>query len=367
MNRDQFLRSLLLLLFTPFISPGNCKIFSRSENKSNLRITGQNPEDNTKRSVAGFQAGYRKLQASGELKKRGQQLWAKMEKCCLCPRECGANRLAGEKGFCQASAELVISSFHPHHGEERPLSGSNGSGTIFFSNCSLRCVFCINWQISQGAEGLPSGRAEGEKTGLTELCDMMLKLQQMGCHNINIVTPSHYSAHLLLALDMAAEKGLNLPLVYNTCGWERQEILSVLDGVVDIYLPDFKYASAAMAGKYSSGADSYPEITKKALREMQRQVGTAHPAADGLMYRGLMIRHLVMPNNVSGTPEVLKWIVRNLPVDTYVNIMSQYRPYYKAKDYPEIARPLTREEYEQAVYTAVDLGLTNLDIQGMPF
>lgn len=195
---------------------------------------------------------------------------------------------------------------------------------------------------------------------------MMLHLQRMGCHNINIVTPTHYSPHIVLALDIAAAEGLRLPLVYNTCGWERPEILRMLDGIVDIYLPDFKYASSAMASKYSSGADTYPEITQAALLEMHRQVGVAKPADDGLMYRGLMIRHLVMPNRVSGAREVIDWIAQNLPKDTYLNIMSQYRPMYKAFDYPQISRRLTRAEYVEVVNYARQAGLTNFDIQGLP-
>jgi len=303
-----------------------------------------------------FEPPYLGLHKSGELKKRGKELWSLMESCELCPRQCGASRLDGDEGFCEASSQLEISSFHPHRGEERPLSGTGGSGTIFFTNCGLRCVFCINWQISQGGEGTPRP--------IEEMDSMMLTLQKWGCHNINIVTPTHYSPHILLALDQAAAKGLRLPLVYNTCGWERPEILKKLDGVVDIYLPDFKYADGAMASKYSSDAESYPEVTKAALLEMHRQVGVAKPADDGLMYRGLMIRHLVMPNDVGGTKKVIQWIAENLPKDTYLNIMSQYRPMYKAFDYPEIARRITREEYEEAVEWAKELGLTNLDIQG---
>jgi len=266
------------------------------------------------------------------------------------------NRLEGARGFCRASAELEIASFHPHFGEEKPLVGTGGSGTIFFTNCGLRCVFCINWQISQ--EG------EGEVRQITELAKMMLRLQELGCHNINVVTPTHYAPHIVRALDIAAAQGLRVPLVYNTCGWERLEILQQLDGIVDIYLPDFKYASGEMAAKYSSGAQSYPEVTKVALLEMHRQVGVARPGKDGLIRRGLMIRHLVMPNRVAGTKEVVEWIATHLPKDTYVNLMSQYRPMYKAFSFPEIARRLTAEEYREAVARAREAGLTNLDIQG---
>jgi putative pyruvate formate lyase activating enzyme len=193
---------------------------------------------------------------------------------------------------------------------------------------------------------------------------MMLRLQEIGCHNINLVTPTHYSAHILRALDIAAEKGLRLPIVYNTSGWERLEVLEVLNGVVDIYLPDFKYWDRAKAAKYSSGAESYPEVTKAAILEMHRQVGVAKPAQNGIMRSGLMIRHLVMPNNVGGSEKIMKWIAENLPKDTYVNIMAQYNPLNKAYDYPEISRRITGEEYERVVKRAQQLGLTNLDIQG---
>jgi putative pyruvate formate lyase activating enzyme len=305
-----------------------------------------------------FEPAYLALHASGELKRRGDELWALMECCSLCPRGCRVNRLEGEEGFCRASSDLEIASAHPHFGEEDPLVGDGGSGTVFFSNCGLRCVFCINWDIS--LEG------RGKTRTVAELAEMMLDLQDQGCHNINVVTPTHYSPHIVLGLDLAAARGLRLPVVYNTCGFERVEILDLLDGIVDIYLPDFKYSQGEMAAKYSSGAMSYPEVTKAALLEMHRQVGVAKPRKDGLIYRGLMIRHLVMPNDVSGTKKVIDWIAANLPKDTYVNIMSQYRPMYKAFEHPDIARRLTREEYAQALAWAREAGLTRLDIQGAP-
>jgi putative pyruvate formate lyase activating enzyme len=303
-----------------------------------------------------FEPAYMALHRTGELKIRGEKLWRIMETCRLCPRTCETNRLQGDEGFCGASSKLVIASRQPHFGEEDGLVGRGGSGTIFMTHCSLRCVFCINYDISQ------EGR--GNRSEIGEMAEMMLHLQRIGCHNINIVTPTHYSAHVLLALDMAAGKGLRLPLVYNTCGWERLEILTVLDGIVDVYLPDFKYSDNGMADKYSSGADTYVGITKVALKEMNRQVGVAKPAANCLIYHGLMIRHLVMPNNVSGSQDVMRWIAENLPKDTYVNIMAQYRPMHKALDYPEIARRITREEYLAVVGTARNAGLCNLDIQG---
>ncbi len=300
--------------------------------------------------------GYLKLHRGGELKKRGEKLWGTMESCRLCPRQCGAKRLDGTRGFCRGSAELEISAHHPHFGEEKSLVGDGGSGTIFLTNCSLKCVFCINWEVSQGGQGT--------KRTIDELAQMMLELQAIGCLNINVVTPTHYSPHIVRALDIAAGRGLTLPLVYNTCGWERLEILQLLDGIVDIYLPDFKYADGRLAAKYSSSAETYPQLTQRALLEMNRQVGVAKPAANGKMFSGLMIRHLVMPNRVGGSKQIIEWIAQHLPRDTYLNLMSQYRPMYKAFDYPKIARPITRQEYQEVVNWARQAGLTNLDLQG---
>jgi putative pyruvate formate lyase activating enzyme len=307
-------------------------------------------------SYSDFEPEYLKLHRTGELKQRGEILWEMMESCTLCPRMCGVNKLKGERGFCGANSDLEISAFHPHFGEERSLVGNYGSGTIFLTNCSLRCVFCINWEISQGGEG--------SRKSINQFANMMLTLQKKGCPNINFVTPTHYVPHILSAVDKAASKGLRIPLVYNTCGWERVEILKILDGVINIYLPDFKYSDGKMAAKYSSGAETYPEVTQKALLEMHRQVGIARPADDGLMYKGLMIRHLVMPNNVSGTKEVIDWIAKNLPKETYLNLMSQYSPHYKANKYPDISRRITMEEYAGAIEHAISAGLTNIDIQG---
>jgi putative pyruvate formate lyase activating enzyme len=311
------------------------------------------------KSVTGinFEPAYLTLSRMGTLKERAEKLWEIMRKCCLCPRRCGVNRLRGMKGFCRApGAKLVISAFHPHFGEEKPLVGKGGSGTIFLTHCNLRCVFCQNYEISQLGRGF--------ERSIDEFAQMMLHLQKIGCHNINLVTPTHYSPHILKALLLAARRGLRLPIVYNSCGWECKSILKILDGIVDIYLPDIKYWDGEMSAKYSSGARNYPEITKEAILEMHRQVGVAKPAKDGIMYRGLMIRHLVMPNNVGGSEKIMEWIAENLPKDTYVNIMAQYNPQYKAYDYPEISRRITAKEYKRVVDRARKLGLTNLDIQG---
>ncbi len=300
-------------------------------------------------------AAYLRLHESGELKERGKLLWEIMESCRLCPRECGANRLEGETGVCQSTDRLVVSSHHPHFGEERFLVGTGGSGTIFLSGCHLRCVFCQNWEISH--EG------QGNECSVEELAGMMLRLQILGCHNINLVSPTHFAAHILQALSLAAEQGLHLPVVYNTCGWERLEILRLLDGVVDIYLPDFKFSQDSYAESFCSGARKYVSTTQAALTEMHRQVGTAILSADGLVHRGLVIRHLVMPEDGSGTREVLNWIASHLPRDTRVNLMSQYHPAYGAFRCRSIARRLNRGEYAQAVRWALESGLTAVHYQ----
>ena len=331
------------------------KRYNRTDNPENINDLNILPSIQWN-APPDFEPSYLKLHRSGELKQRGEDLWQIMESCRLCPRECEVNKLKGARGFCKANAQLEIAAYAPHHGEEKPLRGTGGSGTIFLSNCNLRCVFCINWEISQGGQG--------QNRSLRDMANMMIHLQKMGCHNINFVTPTHYSPHIVKAVNIAAGKGLRLPLVYNTSGWEREDILKKLDGIIDIYLPDFKYADKEMSDKYSSGAFTYPEVTKKALLEMHRQVGTAVPAEDGLMYRGLMVRHLVMPNGVSGSKSVVWWISENLPRDTYLNIMSQYRPHYKAGEYPEINRRITQAEYDEVVLYAKKVGLTNLTIQG---
>lgn len=304
-----------------------------------------------------FEPAFMELHRTGELSERAEKLWEMMGGCRLCPRFCGINRIEGETGICRApGTQLYVASATAHFGEERPLVGWGGSGTIFFSHCALRCVFCINWDISH--------RGSGGEISIEELADAMIELQSRGVHNINLVTPNHYVAHIVKAIDIAAGNGLRLPIVFNTCGWVPLETLKLLDGIIDIYLPDFKFWSSEVASRLAAGAESYPEVVKAAILEMNRQVGIATPGEDGVMTRGLMIRHLVMPNDTSGSLEVMEWIAENLPKETYINIMSQYRPSFKAHEYQEIARSVTPDEYRQVVERAKELGLTNLDIQG---
>ena len=296
---------------------------------------------------------YAHLERDGRLAHRVSQAKAILGNCQLCPRRCGVNRANGERGFCRAPASAVVFGAHPHFGEEMALVGDHDSGTIFFSHCNLRCVFCQNWPISHEGQGTSASDEQ--------LAEMMLGLQRIGCHNINLVTPTHVMPSILSATRIAAAKGLRIPLVYNTSGYERLEMLRILDGVVDLYLPDLKFMDADKAAKYSAGAADYPEVAKRAILEMHRQVGLLTLDRRGIALRGLMIRHLVMPNRVAGSEEFARWVAGTLPKATYVNIMAQYRVEYHAYEHPEIARGITREEFLEAMEWARWHGLTNLD------
>jgi len=291
---------------------------------------------------------YIKLYNSGELHERIKILNAILEDCRLCPRDCRKNRLKGEIGVCKAGAELMVSSVFPHFGEEPPLVGYFGSGTIFLTHCNLRCIFCQNYDISHSGEG--------KEVTTNEFADYMIYLQRLGCHNINFVTPTHFASQIISTLPKAIEMGLELPLVWNCGGYESVEVIKLLDGIVDIYMPDFKYSSSPSAKKYSKAPD-YPDIVKEALREMHRQVGVLKMDNRGIAYRGLLIRHLIMPDGIAGTRDAMEFISKELSPDSYVNIMDQYRPCYKAFDHPEIARRITTEEYEDAVRFAREAGL----------
>ena len=305
-----------------------------------------------------FVPAYIGLHESGELAERARQLWSMMESCNLCPRACGVNRLAGAQGFCRApGSHLVIASVQPHFGEERPLVGHAGSGTIFFSHCNLRCVFCQNYQISI------LGR--GNRTSIEQLATAMLQLQAFGSHNINVVTPTHYTPHIVAAIDIAAARGLRLPIVWNTSGWERVEVLRLLDGIVDIYLPDIKFMDGDYARRFTANAREYPRHALASVREMHRQVGDLVTDEKGVAKRGLMLRHLVMPNRVSGTKELMKWVAENLSKSTYVNVMAQYRVEHQAYEHPKIARAITVEEFLEAVRWAEEAGLTNIDSRSL--
>jgi len=296
---------------------------------------------------------YLNLYKSGELNERIKKLKSYYECCTLCPRDCRVNRLKGETGKCQANASLKISSAFVHFGEERPLVGTKGSGTIFFSNCGLRCVYCQNYTISIEGEGITVDEQR--------VADSMIKLQKLGCHNINWVTPTHYVPGIVSALKIAVSKGLKIPIVYNTGGYEKLEILKLLDGIVDIYLPDFKYTIPDSAAKYSSEAYNYPYYVKIVFKEMHRQVGNLVLDSRGVAKQGLMIRHLILPNRVAGSREFLNFVAQELSEDCYLNIMRQYRPEYRAREFPKINRRITGKEYTEVLNWAKELGLTNLD------
>ena len=294
---------------------------------------------------------YLELHRSGELKKRIERAYAMLSQCRLCPRECGVDRLRGERGFCRAGAEPIVASWNVHPWEEPPISGTRGSGTIFFSGCTGRCLFCQNYPISQ--------LGVGNTVSVQQLAEMMLELQDRGCHNINLVTPTHFVPQILAALELAIEGGLRLPLVYNTSGYERVETLQLLDGVVDIYLPDAKYADDETARRLS-GFVRYVEANRAALREMFRQVGDELVLdGEGIARRGLIVRHLVLPEGLAGTPKVLRWIAENLSPRVHVSLMDQYFPAHKAVGHPILGRKITAEEYAEALRAFEEAGLTN--------
>lgn len=298
---------------------------------------------------------YLKLLENGELESRAAAARDMLRACAVCPRACGVDRLAGESGACGAGALPAVSSFNDHHGEEPPISGTHGSGTIFLTHCSLACAFCQNYPISQ--------LGNGAEVSCERLADMMLRLQSRGCHNINFVTPTHFMPQILEAVLLAARAGLRLPLVWNSSGYDSLDALRLLDGVVDIYLPDSKYSNDANALKYS-GAPEYTRHNRAALREMFRQTGALRMDPDGVAVRGLIIRHLVLPGDASGTDEVFRFIARELGTDVYMSIMEQYFPAHRAAKFPEINRRITEEEYEAALDSAERHGLDRGWVQG---
>ncbi len=290
-----------------------------------------------------FLPSYINLYEKGELSKRIGLLRDILKGCKLCPRECRVNRLNGEVGYCKAPSGMMVSSAFPHFGEEPPLVGHHGSGTIFLTHCNLRCLFCQNYDISH------EGR--GEHITPSDLAQVMKRLQEMGCHNINFVTPTHYAPQIVASLPEAIELGLKLPIVYNCSGYESLEVIQLLDGIVDIYMPDAKYMDEKHARTYSNAPD-YPQVLKKILKEMHRQVGDLKVNPSGIAETGLLIRHLVMPNGMASSEEVLKFIAQEISVHSYVNIMAQYRPHYRAFDHPDISRRISQKEYLEAIQMA---------------
>ncbi|UCF67232.1 MAG: radical SAM protein [Acidobacteriota bacterium] len=343
-SRRKFLEQSLVTIGACALAPFGCRWAG---------IDTAAPPATDRKRASSFEPAYLELERGGELARREERLWELMKSCRCCPRECGVDRIAGETGVCSSTAELKVYSAGPHFGEESPLVGRRGSGTIFFSNCNLLCCYCQNWEINH--------RGDGQYRNHEDLAVMMLSLQERGCHNINLVTPTHFVPHIVKAVRLAAAEGLRLPLVYNTSGYDNLEVVKLLDGIVDIYLPDFKYQDGKLAAKYSNRAADYPEVAAAVIKEMHRQVGRLEVDEAGVAVRGLIVRHLVLPHNIAGTDRFVRWVAKELSADTYVNIMPQYRPEHRAFDYPKIARRLTSEEWQQAMAWAREAGLTNLD------
>lgn len=286
---------------------------------------------------------------NGQLNRKIEYGFKMLESCCICPHRCKVNRIKNERGFCKTGLRPKVCSFLAHHGEEPPISGNKGSGTIFFSNCNMSCVYCQNYEFSQAGQG--------REVEFEELAEVMLKLEGLGCHNINLVTPTHIMPQILKSLSIAIPKGLNIPIVYNTGGYELAPIIKLLEGIVDIYLPDMRYADDKKAIEYSSAPD-YPKYNRQAVKVMHRQVGIANIDNAGIISKGLIIRHLVLPGNASGTDRIMRFIADEVSRDSYISLMSQYLPYYKAAQFKEISRRITRKEYEDAKKSMHKYGLS---------
>jgi len=299
-----------------------------------------------------WEPGYVKLLRTGELSRRVRALRAIYESCRLCPRRCGVNRRKGERGVCSSVAQAKVFSFDRRFAEERPLTGWRGSGCIFFSHCNLLCMYCQNWEINHRGDGAPISDMK--------LAELFLSAQEMGCHCIDLVTPTHIVPNIVSALEIAARRGLRLPLVYNCGGYEGLEAVQLLDGVIDIYLPDFKYMDGKVAAELSSGAADYPERAAEAIREMHRQVGDLVVDENGLALRGLIVRHLILPDNLGGTDQFVRWVARQLSPYTVVNLMGQYWPAYQAPRHPSLKRRITLAEYHRAFAWAHEAGLKRL-------
>ena len=298
-------------------------------------------------------SSYLKLSNNGKLQDRIEILKKNYYDCFLCPHKCKVNRTRGERGICRSGSLPVVASYNRHYGEEPPISGSSGSGTIFFSSCSGRCIFCQNYPISQ----LGTGKEVTEE----QLSEMMLKLQNRGCNNINLVTPTHFLPSIVAAISIGASRGLHIPIVYNTGGYERVEIIKILDGIIDIYLPDAKYADNTIA-KELSGFTNYVDYNRSALVEMFNQVGTLQ-TKDGIAVKGMIIRHLILPKNLGGTECIMKFLSEKISQDIYISLMDQYFPAYKALIHEDLSRRITSEEYNNALESFYKNGLHNGWIQ----
>ncbi|MDW8130654.1 MAG: hypothetical protein RMI94_08895 [Bryobacterales bacterium] len=328
-----------------------------------MRVSGQEPsrsagEPSFVMPRKQWSPAYLELARKGELARRARALRAIYEKCRLCPRQCGVNRRKGQTGVCRSTAQAKVYSFQRRFAEERPLTGWRGSGCIFFSNCNLLCIYCQNWEINH--------RGDGEPVSDRQLAEMLLAAQQMGCHCVDLVTPTHILPNIVSALEIAVARGFSLPLVYNCGGYEGLEAVQLLAGIIDIYLPDFKYFDGAVAAELSNGAADYPERAAEAIKEMHRQVGDLVADEDGLGLRGLIVRHLILPDNLGGTDRFVRWVAKELSPYTLVNLMGQYWPAYQANRHPSLKRRITLAEYHRAYQWAREAGLKRLYTSDWP-
>lgn len=316
------------------------------------RLTG-------KIAIASIEPGYIAVYHSGELKRRAEALEVRLVSCDICPRNCGVDRLKDEKGFCHSGRLPIVATVCAHHGEEPALSGSRGSGTMFFGNCNMRCVYCQNYQISQDHKA-----QQRNELSIHTLAERMLYLQELGCHNINLVTPSHFVPQIVLALLEAVPMGLRLPLVYNTSGYDSLEMIKALDGIISIYLPDLRYANNKWGAEFSKVPD-YVEIARAAIKEMYRQVGDLVVDGDGIALKGVIVRHLILPNQLAGSEESLTWLACEVSPTVTVSIMSQYHPTHRAPQIPLLSRTITYDEYREIIKLLDKLGMENGWLQGM--
>lgn len=297
-------------------------------------------------------SGYRRLFNSGTLEQRVAASYSHLSVCDVCPLECSVDRISGKLGVCRTGIKAKINSFSPHHGEEDPIRGWRGSGTIFFTRCNLKCQYCQNHGISQ--------IDSGEEASPDDIANIMLLLQSYGCHNINFVSPSHVVPQIIAAVMIAAKAGLFIPLVYNSGGYDSLTMLTLLDGIIDIYMPDMKYGDSNIAQKYSK-IPNYPKVNQAAVKEMHRQVGDLIIDMNGLAVRGLLVRHLILPESLAGTKKIVNFLAEEISKNTYLNLMDQYRPSYHADQYPELNRQILHHEHQEAINMAINAGLNRFD------
>jgi putative pyruvate formate lyase activating enzyme len=344
LSRRKFLKGCCAMAGVAVLGSFGCSGIVRQQ------PTDETPEQPRNPRNTAPEPRYLELERSGELARREKALWDLYSPCYLCPRLCGANRANGEGGACTVASSFRVASYGVDFATERPIRGTRGSGGIFLSNCNLLCIFCQNWQIAH--------RGDGRETTPEQLADMIMSIQRRNPHNVSFITPTHLVPQIVSALRIAIGRGSNLPLLFDTSGYESLEVIKLLDGIVDIYQPDFKFMDSEIAARFTQGAPNYAEHAAVAIKEMHRQVGTLKTAND-LAYQGILMRHLVLPENVSGTDKLVRWIADELSPDTHINISGQFFPAFQSNDFPPLNRRITRAEHNQAIQWARDAGLHN--------